>query len=113
MYLVEIGSVNELKYEKIIENDSRQMLEIGAAHTLSEVRTICEKYITKCSQKSAYKTGALTQVVRMLHWFAGRHVRNVAVRGMQSSAKIPFCPIDLCANFADCSRQYRHSQSNQ
>jgi hypothetical protein len=90
---VNIGGVDELKYEKVVEYDSRQMLEIGAAHTLSEMRTICEKYIETYSQKS-YKTGVLTQVVRMLHWFAGRHIRNMAVR-VQSSAKIRILPYRL------------------
>lgn len=77
-YLVDISCVHELKHHHI----DTHTLTIGAGHTLSEMKELCEKYAVthELCHKSGIGGGALEQVLRMIRWFAGRHVRNVAVR---------------------------------
>ncbi|KAG5346531.1 XDH dehydrogenase, partial [Acromyrmex charruanus] len=61
---------------KVIETS--EALRIGASVTLVELEEILRNYI---KIKPEYNTRIFMEIINMLHWFAGKQIRNVAAVG--------------------------------
>uniref|UniRef100_A0A915BF12 FAD-binding PCMH-type domain-containing protein n=2 Tax=Parascaris univalens TaxID=6257 RepID=A0A915BF12_PARUN len=55
--------------------DESQGAYLGMGLSLSEVQTTLKSYINELPE---YKTRVFSVIVEMLHWFAGKHIRNMA-----------------------------------
>ncbi|KAL6258955.1 hypothetical protein P5V15_008880 [Pogonomyrmex californicus] len=91
---------------RIIE--TQDALRVGASVTLVELEDILRHYV---KTKSEYKTRIFTEIIDMLHWFAGKQVRNVAAVGgniMTGSPISDLNPIFMAASIKLnlCSLKY-------
>lgn len=73
-YLVNPTHVNELTSIDVTENG----LKIGSAVTLMELQNALQKEI---NERAEHETRLYRAIVEMLHWFAGKQIRNVASVG--------------------------------
>ncbi|XP_012253844.2 xanthine dehydrogenase isoform X2 [Athalia rosae] len=76
LYPVLIQPTQILPMKKITENKTG--LEVGASVTLNELEEALKLQIHK---RPAYQTRIFSEIVAMLHWFAGKQIRNVAAVG--------------------------------
>ncbi|XP_025989254.1 xanthine dehydrogenase isoform X1 [Solenopsis invicta] len=72
--LVQPTQVKEMR--EIIETP--EALRIGANVTLVELEETLRRYV---NIKHEYTTKIFTEIINMLHWFAGKQIRNVAAVG--------------------------------
>nr|XP_018916770.1 PREDICTED: xanthine dehydrogenase [Bemisia tabaci] len=73
-------------------------VQVGASITLSDLENNLKAVI---SQQPSYKTKIFKAIVKMLHWFAGKQIRNVAAIGgniMTGSPISDLNPILMAAN---------------
>ncbi|XP_046415103.1 xanthine dehydrogenase isoform X1 [Neodiprion fabricii] len=92
--LIQPTMVPEMK--QIIE--TRNILKVGASVTLIELEEALKHQI---SIKPTFQTRIFSQIVAMLHWFAGKQIRNVAAVGgniMTGSPISDLNPIFMAAN---------------
>lgn len=99
------NQVAELNKIDILEGG----LQVGAAVTLTEMETVMKSLIKTLP---TYKTRILQSTVDMLHWFAGKQIRNVAAVGgniMTGSPISDLNPIFMAAGavltFKNCKRE--------
>ena len=72
---------------------------VGAATTLSDVEALCKSIIGKYPQ---FQTKVFVAILDMLHWFAGKQIRNVAAVGgniMTGSPISDLNPIFMAARY--------------
>ncbi|VDM24158.1 unnamed protein product [Toxocara canis] len=72
MHAINLKQIAELRRAFLHDNEGAY---IGMGLSLSEVEIILKKYIQELPE---YKTRVFNAVVEMLHWFAGKHIRNMA-----------------------------------
>lgn len=72
--LVNPSQVNELNKIEVLKN----CLKFGASVTLMEMEEALQKQINTLPE---YETRLFVSVVKMLHYFAGKQIRNVASVG--------------------------------
>ncbi|XP_020282076.1 xanthine dehydrogenase [Pseudomyrmex gracilis] len=76
VYPVMIQPTRIKKMREIVE--TQQTLKVGASVTLVELEETLKHYI---ETKPEYSTRIFIEIVNMLHWFAGKQIRNVASVG--------------------------------
>lgn len=78
--------------------ETQEALKVGASVTLAELEETLKYYI---KTKPEHKTRIFTEIINMLHWFAGKQIRNVAAVGgniMTGSPISDLNPIFMAAN---------------
>ena len=58
--------------------ETREYMQIGASVTLVEME---EAFKQQIKTKPQFKTRIISSILRMLHWFAGKQIRNTAAAG--------------------------------
>ncbi|EZA48988.1 Xanthine dehydrogenase [Ooceraea biroi] len=72
--LIQPTQIKEL--HQIVETP--RTLRVGASVTLAELEDTLRYYVKR---KPEYSTRVFTEIINMLHWFAGKQIRNVAAVG--------------------------------
>ncbi|KAJ3328286.1 xylitol dehydrogenase, partial [Blyttiomyces sp. JEL0837] len=92
--LVYPDDVMELK--KTLEHEN--YIEIGAGVTLSELQSFMksmkQEYIEKDEKEQEHKMRGLDTTLEMIRWFAGYHVRNIAVIGGNIATASPISDLN-------------------
>ncbi|KAJ4447027.1 hypothetical protein ANN_09015 [Periplaneta americana] len=83
-------------------------LRVGAAVTLDDLQQALRKEI---ESQPEYKTRIFTAIVSMLHWFAGKQIRNVGAVGGNIMTASPISDLNPIFNAAGC-RLELHSKDN-
>nr|QEO19121.1 rosy [Rhagovelia antilleana] len=94
--LVSPNQVSELTTVKVEEWG----LSIGAAVTLTDMETAMKHQI---STEPSWKTRVLQEIVSMLHWFAGKQIRNVGAVGGNIMTGSPISDLNPIFMAAGCT----------
>ncbi|XP_050457292.1 xanthine dehydrogenase isoform X1 [Cataglyphis hispanica] len=92
--LIQPTQIREMR--EIIE--TQKALKVGASVTLAELEETLRYYV---KTKPEHSTRIFTEIINMLHWFAGKQIRNVAAVGgniMTGSPISDLNPIFMAAN---------------
>ncbi|PSN50798.1 Xanthine dehydrogenase/oxidase [Blattella germanica] len=83
-------------------------LRVGAAVTLSDMESALRNEI---NSQPEYKTRIFQAIVDMLHWFAGKQIRNVGAVGGNIMTSSPISDLNPIFNAARCQLEL-HSKDN-
>uniref|UniRef100_F1KRL5 xanthine dehydrogenase n=1 Tax=Ascaris suum TaxID=6253 RepID=F1KRL5_ASCSU len=94
-HAINLRQIAELRSSHL---DESQGAYLGMGLSLSEVQTILRSYINELPE---HKTRVFSVIVEMLHWFAGKHIRNMATIAGNIATASPISdlnPIWMAAN---------------
>nr|QEO19119.1 rosy [Mesovelia mulsanti] len=94
--LINPSKIKELTSVQVVGNG----VKIGAAVTLTDMETFLKKQI---DQFGATKTRIFQEIVEMLHWFAGKQIRNVGTVGGNIMTGSPISDLNPIFMVAECT----------
>nr|XP_031845832.1 xanthine dehydrogenase isoform X2 [Nomia melanderi]XP_031845840.1 xanthine dehydrogenase isoform X2 [Nomia melanderi] len=86
--------------------DNGELLHLGASNTLVDMEKVLKQRI---DERPEHETRIFSEIVSMLHWFAGKQIRNVAAVGgniMTGSPISDLNPIFMAAGVQLCLSSY-------